>query len=382
MLVAMLVVKRGASRRPDLRDAVAELSAAIGDPEAAVALLFASPHYDTDQVAALASEALAPVPVLGCTTAGEIGADGFSSGGMVGLTLRSPGLRVGAGLAEGLRRSPFSAGNHATAGALAQLGLDRSGLHPRRQVALTLIDGRSAQEESFIAGAAAGAPTIRFVGGSASDDYWGPPMARVFAHGRAHADAGLVIVFETDVPFAVIKSEHMEPTEQRVVVTRVEPGARLVHELDGKPAAAVYARLIGAGGEVPRGLSSSHPFGYYVGGQPYVRSVMQVAGDSLQFACAVERGVVLRLMKPGKLIETTRRDLAAAAREVGEVAALIAFNCVGRFHEAEATGTTAAVGRELTRYPVVGFNTQGEQFNALHVNHTLTALAFGVGADG
>ena len=97
----MLVVKRGASRRPDPRAAVAELAEAIGDPEAAVALLFASPDYDADKVAAAASEALAPVPVLGCTSAGEIGADGFSSGGMVGLTLRSPRLRVGAGLAEG-----------------------------------------------------------------------------------------------------------------------------------------------------------------------------------------------------------------------------------------------------------------------------------------
>ncbi|HTM19291.1 MAG TPA: FIST N-terminal domain-containing protein [Kofleriaceae bacterium] len=375
----MLAVQRGSSRRRDVAEAVAELAGAIRDPSAALALVFASPEYDSDRVAALTAEALAPTPVWGCTTAGEIGADGFSRGGMVGLTLASPRLRVAGGLADGLRRSPFSSGSHATAAALDGLGLDRAALHPRRQVALTLIDGRSGQEESFIAGAAAGAPSVRFVGGSASDVIGGPPVARVFAGGRAHADAGLVLMFDTDLPFAVIKSEHMVPTDERVVVTRIQPGARVVHELDGKPAAQVYARLIGAGTDIPLGLSARHPFAYYLGGQPYVRSVISAEGESLRFACAVERGVVLRLMRPGELIETTRRDLEAATREVEPVAALIAFNCMGRFLESEATGQTAAVGEVLTRYPVVGFNTLGEQFNALHVNHTLTALAFGVG---
>jgi len=280
----------------------------------------------------------------------------------------------------GLQRSSFSGGHQATTAALARLGLDAGGLHPSRQVAMTLIDGRGGQEESFIAGAAAGAPAIRFVGGSASDDLDRAPAARVFADGRAHRDAGLVLVFDTDLPFTVIKSEHMLPTDQRVVVTRIEAGARVVHELDGHPASTVYARMIGAAStEIDAVVASPHPFGYYVGGQPYVRSVIQAEGDSLRFACAVERGAVLRLMHAGQIIETTERDLGAAAAEIGSMSALIAFSCLGRFLECEATGQTEAVGRVLTRYPVVGFNTFGEQFNALHVNHTLTALAFGGG---
>jgi hypothetical protein len=50
---------------------------------------------------------------------------------------------------------------------------------------------------------------------------------------------------------------------------------------------------------------------------------------------------------------------------------------VGRYFETEALGLTEAIGRELARDPIIGFNTFGEQINALHVNHTLAALAFG-----
>jgi len=31
----------------------------------------------------------------------------------------------------------------------------------------------------------------------------------------------------------------------------------------------------------------------------------------------------------------------------------------------------------LKDYPVVGFSTYGEQFNSIHVNQTLTAIALG-----
>ena len=122
-----LAVRRGCSRNPDVGVAVAELAAAIRNPEAAVALVFASPGYDADRVAALTAEALAPTPVWGCTTSGEIGATGFFRGGMVGMTLGSPRLRAAAGLAVALRRSPFSGGHQATRSALEALAKRRDG---------------------------------------------------------------------------------------------------------------------------------------------------------------------------------------------------------------------------------------------------------------
>jgi len=42
----------------------------------------------------------------------------------------------------------------------------------------------------------------------------------------------------------------------------------------------------------------------------------------------------------------------------------------------------AVLGRLFARHRVVGFNTFGEQSGGLHVNHTLTGLAFAAPARG
>jgi hypothetical protein len=106
---------------------------------------------------------------------------------------------------------------------------------------------------------------------------------------------------------------------------------------------------------------------------------MGIEGESLQFACAVDHGAVLRSMRPGEMLTATRHALQTASADVGgRMGALIAFNCLGRYLEQQALGTGDVMEALFSGYPLVGFNTFGEQVNALHVNHTLTGLAFGV----
>jgi hypothetical protein len=173
----------------------------------------------------------------------------------------------------------------------------------------------------------------------------------------------------------------MIPLEGRLVVTAADPARRIVHEFNGRPARLVYEKVIGT--TLQTGVAARFPFGYYVGGRAYVRSVMGSEGDSLRFASAVERGTVLAPMRAGSLAPATETALATTTDELGgDVAALIAFNCYGRFLEMDAAGLTADLGRIMTRYPVVGFNSFGEQINALHINHSLTALVFARGGEG
>ena len=376
-----LVVHRALSTSDRVATVVPDLARQLHDPDAAVVLVFASSIHAPDELASQLASALAPVPVFGCTTAGEIGAGGFHEGSVVAVALSHPTLRVGHGLTTNLSRGPVSGGQRATIEAAAALGLETGELSSRRHVALTLVDGRSGQEESFIAGAAGSVPHIRFVGGSASDHLGVEPATRLFVDGQAHPDAALVLIFETELPFTVIFSEHMVPTDTRVVVTASDPGARLVHELNGQPAAQVYRQIVGTSGPIAPSLAARFPFGYYVGGHAYVRSVMAVEGDSLQFACAVDNGAVLRSMRSGDMLTTTRKALRIAAGDVGgRMGAVIAFNCMGRYLEQRALGTREVMETLLSGYPLIGFNTFGEQVNALHVNHTLTGLAFGVHA--
>jgi len=78
--------------------------------------------------------------------------------------------------------------------------------------------------------------------------------------------------------------------------------------------------------------------------------------------CSVEPGHVLRVMRPGDLIGSTRRDLATAATRVGgSVAALLAFSCVGRHAEAASRGTSHELAAAYAAYAAVGCHSLSEQ---------------------
>jgi hypothetical protein len=347
-------------------------------------VVFASHRLDTDQVAEALEASLPGVPVIGCTSCGEIGAGGDHEGTVAAIAIGSPRLRVGIGLASDLARSALRSSKSAVVDAAAALGLTPEQLHPSRHVGIALVDGRSGYEESFCLGSAATAPQIKFVGGSASDMLEDPPRARVFHGGQAHANAGVVALLETDLPFAVIESEHMVPTPSRVVVTAADPERRRVHELDGRPAAKRYPELVSATtghpGPIDAVFASSYPFALYVGGRPYVRSIADIQGDTLVMASAVDPGAILRLMRAGDLVGSTRQAITAAAAEVGgDLRAVIAFSCLGRHREALTSGRRADLGTIYDSQPLVGFHSLGEQKGPLLVNHTLTGLALGAG---
>src|SRR5207248_5079618 len=117
------------------------------------------------------------------------------------------------------------------------------------------------------------APRIAFVGGSASDQIGEPRRSAIFARGLAHRDAGVVILLELRLSFEVITSEHMTPTPVRTVVTRADPGRRVIYELDGYPAAPRYhglMRELGADGPLDYVLASGFPLAIYVHGKPSV----------------------------------------------------------------------------------------------------------------
>ena len=56
---------------------------------------------------------------------------------------------------------------------------------------------------------------------------------------------------------------------------------------------------------------------------------------------------------------------------------IIGCECVLRSLELERTQMKQRVGDLLIANNVVGFNTYGEQFNAMHVNQTFTGVALG-----
>lgn len=360
----------------DAAEVGARLVEQLAHPALKIAFVFADWRLEPAMIAATTQRGL-QAPVVGGTTMGVIGRglprDGTSA---VALGLYGDAFRVGIGVAAELPKAALTRSRDAVNRAVDALGTTPDALDSLRHVGITIVDGTCGHEESFCIGSAAAAPKIRFVGGCAAAEIASARRGQVWVNGEVMMDAGIVIVLETDVPFAVVTSSHTVATDLRTVVTAAS--GRVIDELDGRPAGARLRELIAQIGEELDAPRPWHSFARYIDGVPYVRSMTHLDGDRIHVASAVEPGHVLRIMRPGDLIGTTTRDLEAAKQRVGgDVSAFLAFSCVGRHWEASARGHARELAGVYDGYPTIGFQTFGEQSGMLLVNHTLTGLVLG-----
>jgi hypothetical protein len=374
--VAEPIARQAFATGRDPEDVARTLADRLRAPDLRIAFVFADRRLPPATMAGI-QHAL-PAPVVGCSTVGVLGV-GVPQGDepvAVGLGLYGDWLRVGVGVAAELSKAALTRSRDAVRHAAAALGLSVDALDPARHIAVTLLDGGCNHEEAFCIGSAAAAPKIRFVGGSASADLDQDHRAYVWAHGEVMFDAGLVILLDSARPFYPVSSAHMTPTELRTVVTAAS--GRVIHELDGRPAAPRLRELVASIGDRLDEPRPAHTLARYIDGVPYVRSLHRIAEPRLVLASAVETGHILRVMRPGDLIQTTRRDLGVAAERVGgTMAAFLAFSCIGRHVEAANRGGKHELSAAYAAYPTVGFQTLSEQSGILLVNHTLTGLAIG-----
>jgi hypothetical protein len=261
--------------------------------------------------------------------------------------------------------------------AAAALGLTPDALDPDKHAALAFVDGSCGHEEAFCIGSAAAAPQIRIVGGSASTEHGSARHSFVWANGEALADAGVVVLLESGLPFEAVTSSHLIATRAKTIVTAAS--GRVIEELDGRPAGTRIRELVEDLGGTVDPERPHYSFARFIGGKPYVRSMVSIDGELIHVACAVEVGHVLCVMRPGDLIAQTQRDLAeTAARVGGRLSSLLAFSCIGRHWDAKANGVEAELAAAYAAYPTTGFQSFGEQTGTLLVNHTLTGLAIGI----
>jgi hypothetical protein len=254
----------------------------------------------------------------------------------------------------------------------------RDGDAAGRRFALSLIDGLANAEETVVSAIAWALDGIPIVGGSAGDDLRFRD-AVVIHGGRIHRKAAVLVLVETDFSVEIFKSDNFEPTQTKFVVTASDGERREVHELNAEPAAREYAMAIGLD---PEGLSpmsfAAYPLAVKVGGEYFCRSIRRMNEDgSLSFFCAVDEGVVLTLAEPRDIVASTRAELARLDAQLGGVDLIIGFECVLRRLDAESRQVRHGITDLYRRYNVVGFETFGEQYRAMHLNQTFTGIAIG-----
>ncbi len=376
MSTERLRVKRGASAANDVKTAVAELREAIFQPDAMLTVFYCSPHYDNTALAAAMKEAFGDQVVIGCTTAGEIGPQGYLSGGITGVSLACDEMEVITRRLDGLSTVQMSDGQDLAEAMLRSLDPTGSARAMGQLFGFMLIDGMSAKEELVVASFYRGLGDVTLFGGSAAD---GTNFGKTYVYldGEFRDDCCAFALVKTTLPFVVFKTEHFVSSDKKLVVTEADPERRIVTEINGEKAATEYARVIGLDIDALTPMTfAAHPVVVKLGGSYYVRSIQKVNDDgSLTFFCAIDEGIVLTVAQGVDIVDNLKQAFSAVESTIGKPKVVLGCDCILRGLELDQRQIRSQVGEIMAANQVCGFGTYGEQYNAMHVNQTFTAVA-------
>lgn len=382
MMASHPLIRKAHSRATDAQEAVRELHDGLIQDDSTLVVFFCSSHYDLAVLTREINRRFAGIPVIGCTTAGEIGAAGYCQHSLSGASFsRRAGNAVTARIGN-LQSFDAPQGQAIVGSLLQQLEARSPDVGPGNTFAFMLIDGLSVREEKAVSILHTALGKIQIFGGSAGDDMkfertW------VFHGGSFHNDSAVLMMLNTPLPFRTFKTQHFVRNSQRMVVTAADAARRIVKEINGMPAADEYARVIGCRtDELCPERFAERPVVVFVDGSDYVRSIQKCNPDgSLTFYCAIEEGLVLRVANGVDLVANLDNTFAKLEAEMGSLELVFGCDCILRNLEATQNGVKEQVGDILKKYNTIGFSTYGEQYGGVHVNQTFTGVAIGRGRE-
>jgi hypothetical protein len=363
--------------------ATARARALAGREDARLLIVFASPAHDLS--ALLRGIAPGDVPLVGCSTAGEIATSGPGDQGVVVLALGGPGFTVQTAAATS------ASTRLREAGAEAAQCLEALEERPHRTL-LLLSDGLAGDQQAIVRGAydVAGA-AIPLVGGCAGDDL---AMHATFQlHGeQVLQDAVIGVALGSDAPLGIGVQHGWRRVGDPVLVTR-SAGHRVL-ELDDRPALDVYLERLGAPAAArtdPAAFTRyalSHPLGLgRRSGEDHVRFVGGANFEDRSLGCIAEvpQGAIAFFMEGDAESVLTATDgacaSAIAALEGAPALGVLTFDCIARRSVlgADITSEVARIGAACGGAPVAGFYTYGEIARTRGVsgfhNQTLVVMA-------
>lgn len=356
--------------KPDIPNLLAKL----GDDPLSLVILLVSPKAEFVQVIRQAESALGDVRLMGCTTAGEITEIGYDENQIVAIGFPAASFAAEVLFLDELAdfdREAFQDQIVQTRVMLAEASPDKP-----NGFAFLLVDGLSLSEDVLVAAISPATAEFPLFGGSAGD---GAAFKRTYvaANGQISDNAAALAMVRSAYEAKVFTLNHLIPEDTPMVVTAADPAQRIVKEINAEPAAREYARIVG---KDPNQLDpftfAAHPVLVRIGDEHHVRSIQRVneAGE-LVFFSAIDEGMVLRVARPGNMTRHLDEELARLAGN-REPLAVLACDCILRRMEAQQGQEISSVSKVLGRYNVTGFSTYGEQFGPLHVNQTMTGVAF------
>lgn len=347
--------------------------------------LFCSTHYDLRELGrALKGDGLDRV--VGAATGRAIGPAGFLGAGITAFHLPGDRFKVADALIENVTEFGLPDARALVQSLLRRLRRGPDSGFPHL-FAMLLVDAEPRCEERLVAALGTELGGVPLVGGSAGDVYFNPLLgqdsssARVLHRGRAVRGGAVFCIVASRDPVLASSHHDFVPGRRRLVVTDADPDRRLVREIDGRNALKVYAAACGMK-SVPMDVAAFAPYPLMikVGGQYFARGVQRLYADgSVEFACAIEPGLVVTVARPVDMLQRLGEAFDTLTAALGPLELVIGFDCAARTVYMEQHRLTDAVCALFEKHNVVGFSTLGEQFNTIHVNNSFTCLGVAAG---
>jgi hypothetical protein len=383
----------GSSASADPRTAGTEAARqALTGTDAKLLLVFCSIHRDPTAVLAAINEVSGGVPLIGCSSGGEIATHGPGTERVVVTAFGGPGFTVSTRAAVGATAQPRETG---AAAAECAAGI----VDDPNPALLLLTDGVAQNQEAIVAGAysvlGAGVPLI---GGAACPD----PSLADFAEFRTYqlhndqvlTDAVVGAAISSDGPFGIAVRHGFRKVGDGMIVTRSADGK--VYTLDDKPALPAYLDRLGAPESAYDDLTAlsqfarTRPLGVRRRSGEEVRHVganSSFADGSLGSSGEIPEGGVLWPMEgdAGSMLESTDDALSASVAALGGQPPIgfLAFDCVLRCDVLgeQLPDEVARMAKHAGDAPLAGFYTWGEicrtrGSNGFH-HQSLAVLAVG-----
>jgi hypothetical protein len=337
---------------------------ALVHTDAKLLIVFCSEALDPRAVLGQVNRRSGGVPLIGCSTSGEISPAGSGERSVVVMALGGDGFSI--------RTAAARPASHDLRGAGASVARCMTGIEARpHRVLLLLTDGFAGDQREILRGVyrvlGAGVP---LVGGCAGDEQ----TERTFQmHGdEVLTDSIVAAAIGSDAPLGIGVRHGWRRVGEPMLVTA--SGGNRVHMLNGRPALDVYLERLGApavtNAEEFARLALVHPLGLgHRGGEEEVRFIAggDFADRSLACIAEVPQAALVWLMEGDA--ESVRWAGNAACEdalaELGGNPALgvLAFECVGRRPVLGHEGIRAEIDEIMKcsgGAPVAGFYTYGE----------------------
>lgn len=363
----------------DPMQAVDEIQQAFKGHAASLILFFCSHTYDLDQFTQAINTAFPNTPVCGCTSGGEIGPEGYKDHSVTAILFPKDDFSVATACLSDIDDLDEERAKTFIQSLILSCGTSAVSMPFRYSFALQIIDGLSNKEEIITHYAQKYLGRTQLIGASASDALKFHDT-QVFYNGEFRSKASLLILFRTNRPFRLFKTQHFYSSGAPMVVTSADLTNRTIHEIDGLPAGQVYADMIGIDfHDLSPDVFAAQPFITRINGNEYVRSIQQIdpVTKAIKLFCAIDEGVLLRIAKHHSMIENLETQFSRLTHSLCDLELVLMFDCIMRKQEMIKNEQTPVVSALLKKNMCSGFSSFGEQFGSLHINQTCTGIAFG-----